>query len=68
MSIYTVKYWQGTRLLFKFKSGTHEELGRHRGREGKSECALCGAEFTCCGSVLPKAVLELFLWISFGSF
>ena len=35
----------GTRLLFKFRSGTHslnEELGRHRGREGKSECVLCG--------------------------
>ena len=35
----------GTRLLFR--SGTHglnEELGRHRGREGKSECTLCGAE------------------------
>ena len=31
----------------KFRSGTHslnEELGRHRGREGKSECVLCGAE------------------------
>ena len=31
----------GTRLLFKFKSGMHglnEELGRHRGREGKVEC------------------------------
>ena len=28
----------GTRLSFKFRSGTHglnEELGRHRGREGK---------------------------------
>ena len=28
----------GTRLMFKFRSGTHglnEELGRHRGREGK---------------------------------
>ena len=39
----------GTRLLFKFRSGTHglnEELGRHR---GKSECALCGAE---CESVV----------------
>ena len=32
----------GTRLLFKFRSGMHEELGRHRGREGK--CTLCGAE------------------------
>ena len=40
----------GTRLLFKFRSGTHgvnEELGRHRGREGKLECTLCGVE---CGS------------------
>ena len=39
----------GTRLLFKFRSGTHglnEELGRHRGRE---ECVLCGAE---CESVV----------------
>ena len=36
----------GTSLLFKFRLGTHglnEELGRHRGREGKSECTLCGA-------------------------
>ena len=42
----------GTRLLFKFRSGTHglnEELGRHRGREGKSACTLCGAE---CESVV----------------
>ena len=34
-----------TRLLFKFRSGTHglnEELGMHRGKEGK--CTLCGAE------------------------
>ena len=37
----------GTRLLFKFRSGTHglnEELGRHRGREGRKECVLCGDE------------------------
>ena len=37
----------GTRLLFKFRSGTHglnEELGRHGGREGKLECSICGAE------------------------
>ena len=37
----------GTRLIFKFRSGTYglnEELGRHRGREGKSECTSCGAE------------------------
>ena len=42
----------GTRLLFKFRSGTHglnEELGRHRGREGKVECSICGAE---CESVV----------------
>ena len=42
----------GTRLLFKFRSGMHglnEELGRHRGREGKSECTLCGTE---CESVV----------------
>ena len=41
----------GTRLLF-IMSGTHgltEELGRHRRREGKSECTLCGAE---CESVV----------------
>ena len=41
----------GIRLLFKFRSGTHglnEELGRHRGREGKKECVLCGDE---CESV-----------------
>ena len=37
----------GSRLLFKFRLGTHglnEELGRHRGREGKTECSLCGDE------------------------
>ena len=37
----------GSRLLFKFRSGTHglnDELGRYRGREGKTECALCGEE------------------------
>ena len=39
----------GTRLLFKFRSGTHGWLGRHRGREGKLECTLCGSE---CESVV----------------
>ena len=42
----------GTRLLFKFRSGTqglNEKLGRHRGREGKVECSICGAE---CESVV----------------
>ena len=36
-----------SRFLFKFRSGTHglnEELGRHRGRESKTECSLCGDE------------------------
>ena len=35
----------GSRLLFKFISGTHDlnkELGRHRRTEGKTECSLCG--------------------------
>ena len=37
--------------MFNFRSGTHslnEELGRHRDREGKSQCPLCGYE---CESV-----------------
>ena len=36
-----------SRLLFKFRVDTHglnEELGRHRRREGKTECSLCGDE------------------------
>ena len=42
----------GTRPLFKFRSGTrglNEELGRHRGRNGRTECVLCGDE---CESVV----------------
>ena len=33
--------------MFKFRSGTYdlnEELGRHKGREGKTECSLCENE------------------------
>ena len=33
----------GSRLLFKFQSGTHglnEKLGRHRGREGNVSCVV----------------------------
>ena len=33
--------------MFKFRSGTHGLNGkftRHRGREGKTECSLCGDE------------------------
>ena len=42
----------GTRLLFKFRSGTNglnEELGRHRGKNEDRQCKLCGDE---CGSVV----------------
>ena len=45
----------GTRLLLKFRSGTHglnEELGRHRGREGRKECLLCDAECESVSHVL----------------
>ena len=34
-------------IVFMFRSGMHglnEELGRHRGREGKTKCSLCGDE------------------------
>ena len=42
-------------FLFKFRSGMHglnEELGRHRGREGKTECFLCGDECENVSQVL----------------
>ena len=39
--------------------GLNEELGRHRGREGKLECTLCGAECMYCGSVRLIVVVEL---------
>ena len=45
----------GSRLLFKFRSGTHglnEELGRRRGREGNKECELCGNECESVSHVL----------------
>ena len=45
----------GTRLLLKFRSGMHglnEELGRHRGREGRKECMLCDAECESASHVL----------------
>ena len=45
----------GSRLLFKFRSGTHglnEELGRHRGREGNKERELCGNECESVSHVL----------------
>ena len=61
----------GSRLLFKFRSGTHslnEELGRHRGRKGKTECSLCGNECENvshvlweCSAYSSSTVLELAL-------
>ena len=45
----------GTRLLFKLRSGTNgfnEELGRHRGREGKYMCNLCGEDCESVGHFL----------------
>ena len=30
----------------------NEKLGRHRGREGKVECSICGAECECVVHVL----------------
>ena len=38
----------GTMLLLKFRSGMHglnEELGKHRGTEGRSQCMLCDDEW-----------------------
>ena len=56
----------GSRLLFKFRSGTlglNKKMGRHRGREGKTECSLCRneCEIVSYGSVQHIAVLELAL-------
>ena len=45
----------GSRLMFKFRSGTYglnEELGRHRGREGRKECLLCDDECESVSHVL----------------
>ena len=42
-------------LLFKLRSGTHglnKELGRHRGREGKCMCNLCGEDCESVGYFL----------------
>ena len=50
-------------MLFKFRSGTHglnEELGMHRGREGKKECVLCEKVLDIhCEIVQQIQVLEL---------
>ena len=46
----------GSRLMFKFRSGTHglKELGRHRGREERKECLLCDDECESVSNVLCK--------------
>ena len=63
----------GTRLLFKLRSGTHglyEELGRHRGRNGRTECILCEDECESVvyvyGSILLTRIRGKGLWLSFG--
>ena len=65
----------GSRLLFKFRSGTdgvNEELGRYRGREGKTECSLCGDECENVSHVLWECstivVIELVLFRGFKSY
>ena len=42
----------GTRLLMSGTHGLNEELGRHRGREGRKECLLCDAECESVSHVL----------------
>ena len=55
----------GSRLLFKFRSGTHglnEELGRHRGRDGNNVCCVVMSvrvSVMCCGSVQHIVTVEL---------
>ena len=44
----------------------NEELGRHRGREGKSECVLCGAECESVLHVLWECSAESYLWRSYA--
>ena len=38
--------------MFKFRSGTHGEPGRHRGREGMKESLLCDDECESVSHVL----------------
>ena len=60
----------GTRLLFKLHSGTHglnEELGRHRGREGKYMCNLCGEDCESVGLFVELPGLFRVLCIIFRS-
>ena len=60
----------GTRLLFKFRSGTNglnEELGRHRGKNDDRQCVSCvglnvRVWYMCSGSVLRMILLEVLSW------
>ena len=50
----------GTCLLFKLCSGTHglnEELSRHRGREDKCMCNLCGEDCESVGHFLCNCLV-----------
>ena len=42
----------GTRILRSGMHGLNEELGRHRGRDGRKECLLCDAECESVSHVL----------------
>ena len=58
----------GSRLLFKFRLGIHglnEELGRHRGREGKTECSLCEDECENVSHVLWECSAYSSIRVSF---
>ena len=51
----------GTRLLFKFRSGTHglyEELSRHRGRNGRTECIKFCVEMNVCPCFMGVSCLQ----------
>ena len=52
--------------------GLNEELGKHRGREGKTECSLCGDKYENVSHVMGvfsiiTVVQELVLQRSFKS-
>ena len=58
----------GSRLLFKFRLGTHglnEELCRHRGTEGKTECSLCVNECENVSHVLWECLTYSSTRVSF---
>ena len=66
----------GLVMLFKFRSGTHglnEELGTHRGRNGRTECIFCVEMnvrelYIFYGSVLFTRIRGKGLWLSLGPY